>query len=263
MHAKVTVADDIVFVGSFNLSHSGEENAENVLELADAAVAEQLAAFVDPCAAATPLTRHPRRRPSQREKPLPLRHHPKGGRRGHTPPYAAATVFIAPATTLWSPGKKSGRYEKDQRSFEMSKVLKSLLKRKMLFAHRRPHRLRRGLRLRRQPHRRVEQARRRQHRGRVLPGHRHPDWTYTSPTTARPRLQGRDRRRDGHTTGLHEQGGLRHAPGRIEREPRQGHGRRSRGGGSLTLTPGSASPPPSSQASAPRSTAKPDFRTGG
>jgi phosphatidylserine/phosphatidylglycerophosphate/cardiolipin synthase-like enzyme len=28
MHAKVTVADDIVFVGSFNLSRSGEENAE-------------------------------------------------------------------------------------------------------------------------------------------------------------------------------------------------------------------------------------------
>ena len=35
MHAKVTVADDIVFVGSFNLSHSGELNAENVLEIAD------------------------------------------------------------------------------------------------------------------------------------------------------------------------------------------------------------------------------------
>jgi phosphatidylserine/phosphatidylglycerophosphate/cardiolipin synthase-like enzyme len=47
MHAKVTVADDTVFVGSFNLSHSGEENAENVLEVADAALADQLAAFVD------------------------------------------------------------------------------------------------------------------------------------------------------------------------------------------------------------------------
>ena len=31
MHAKVTVADDTVFVGSFNLSHSGELNGENVL----------------------------------------------------------------------------------------------------------------------------------------------------------------------------------------------------------------------------------------
>jgi phosphatidylserine/phosphatidylglycerophosphate/cardiolipin synthase-like enzyme len=47
MHAKLTVADDVVFVGSFNLSHSGEENAENVLELADAELADRLAAFVD------------------------------------------------------------------------------------------------------------------------------------------------------------------------------------------------------------------------
>jgi phosphatidylserine/phosphatidylglycerophosphate/cardiolipin synthase-like enzyme len=47
MHAKVTVADDVVFVGSFNLSHSGEENAENVLEIPDAALADRLAAFVD------------------------------------------------------------------------------------------------------------------------------------------------------------------------------------------------------------------------
>jgi phosphatidylserine/phosphatidylglycerophosphate/cardiolipin synthase-like enzyme len=47
MHAKVTVADDTVFVGSFNLSHSGELNAENVLEIADAALADRLAAFVD------------------------------------------------------------------------------------------------------------------------------------------------------------------------------------------------------------------------
>ena len=47
MHAKVTVADDIVFVGSFNLSHSGERNAENVLEIADAAMADELAAFID------------------------------------------------------------------------------------------------------------------------------------------------------------------------------------------------------------------------
>jgi phosphatidylserine/phosphatidylglycerophosphate/cardiolipin synthase-like enzyme len=47
MHAKVTVADDVVFVGSFNLSHSGEQNAENVLEIADAALADRLAGFVD------------------------------------------------------------------------------------------------------------------------------------------------------------------------------------------------------------------------
>ena len=47
MHAKLVVADDTVFVGSFNLSHSGEQNAENVLELADPELAKQLAAYVD------------------------------------------------------------------------------------------------------------------------------------------------------------------------------------------------------------------------
>jgi phosphatidylserine/phosphatidylglycerophosphate/cardiolipin synthase-like enzyme len=47
MHAKVTVADDTVFVGSFNLSRSGEMNAENVLEVTDAALADRLAAYVD------------------------------------------------------------------------------------------------------------------------------------------------------------------------------------------------------------------------
>ena len=47
MHAKVTVCDDTVFVGSFNLSHSGESNAENVLEVADAELAERLATFID------------------------------------------------------------------------------------------------------------------------------------------------------------------------------------------------------------------------
>jgi phosphatidylserine/phosphatidylglycerophosphate/cardiolipin synthase-like enzyme len=47
MHAKVTVADDLVFTGSFNLSHSGEVNAENVLEIRDAGLADRLAEFVD------------------------------------------------------------------------------------------------------------------------------------------------------------------------------------------------------------------------
>ncbi|HET8755162.1 MAG TPA: phospholipase D family protein [Solirubrobacteraceae bacterium] len=47
MHAKVTVADDVVFLGSFNLSRSGELNAENVLEIADAALADRMAAWID------------------------------------------------------------------------------------------------------------------------------------------------------------------------------------------------------------------------
>jgi phosphatidylserine/phosphatidylglycerophosphate/cardiolipin synthase-like enzyme len=47
MHAKVTVADDTVFIGSFNLSHSGELNAENVLELRHPELAERMATFID------------------------------------------------------------------------------------------------------------------------------------------------------------------------------------------------------------------------
>lgn len=47
MHAKVTVADDTTFIGSFNLSRSGETNAENVLEIHDAAIADRMAGFID------------------------------------------------------------------------------------------------------------------------------------------------------------------------------------------------------------------------
>jgi phosphatidylserine/phosphatidylglycerophosphate/cardiolipin synthase-like enzyme len=47
MHAKVVVADDTSFLGSFNLSRSGERNAENVLEIRDPALADRLAGYVD------------------------------------------------------------------------------------------------------------------------------------------------------------------------------------------------------------------------
>ncbi|MGA6946826.1 MAG: phospholipase D-like domain-containing protein, partial [Solirubrobacterales bacterium] len=47
MHAKVTVADDVVFLGSFNLSRSGEQNAESVLEMHEPALADRMAEFVD------------------------------------------------------------------------------------------------------------------------------------------------------------------------------------------------------------------------
>src|SRR5205823_14162304 len=47
MHAKVVVADDVDFTGSFNLSRSGEQNAENVLEIHDPELAEHLSAYVD------------------------------------------------------------------------------------------------------------------------------------------------------------------------------------------------------------------------
>ncbi len=47
MHAKIVVCDDVVFTGSFNCSHSGEFNAENVLEIRDRAIADQFAAYCD------------------------------------------------------------------------------------------------------------------------------------------------------------------------------------------------------------------------
>jgi phosphatidylserine/phosphatidylglycerophosphate/cardiolipin synthase-like enzyme len=47
MHAKTTVADDVVFVGSYNLSHAGQKNAENMLEIHDPKLADQVAAFID------------------------------------------------------------------------------------------------------------------------------------------------------------------------------------------------------------------------
>jgi phosphatidylserine/phosphatidylglycerophosphate/cardiolipin synthase-like enzyme len=47
MHAKIVVADDTLFAGSFNLSHSGEKNAENVLEMKDSELASRLSAYVD------------------------------------------------------------------------------------------------------------------------------------------------------------------------------------------------------------------------
>jgi len=51
MHAKILVADDYVYVGSFNLSHSGESNAENVLQVESAAIADICAAYIDRIAA--------------------------------------------------------------------------------------------------------------------------------------------------------------------------------------------------------------------
>ncbi len=47
MHAKCLVADETVFTGSYNLSHSGEENAENVLEVEHPTTADLFAAYVE------------------------------------------------------------------------------------------------------------------------------------------------------------------------------------------------------------------------
>jgi phosphatidylserine/phosphatidylglycerophosphate/cardiolipin synthase-like enzyme len=51
MHAKILVADDYVYAGSFNLSHSGEMNAENVVQVHSPAAAEVCAAYIDRVAA--------------------------------------------------------------------------------------------------------------------------------------------------------------------------------------------------------------------
>jgi phosphatidylserine/phosphatidylglycerophosphate/cardiolipin synthase-like enzyme len=51
MHAKALVTDDRVFTGSYNLSHSGEENAENVVEIEHAGLAGMFAGFIERVAA--------------------------------------------------------------------------------------------------------------------------------------------------------------------------------------------------------------------
>ena len=51
MHAKVLVADDYVYAGSFNLSHSGESNAENVIQVESQAIADICASYIDRVAA--------------------------------------------------------------------------------------------------------------------------------------------------------------------------------------------------------------------
>jgi phosphatidylserine/phosphatidylglycerophosphate/cardiolipin synthase-like enzyme len=47
MHAKIVVCDDIVLTGSYNLSHSGELNAENVVEVTNAHMADACAAYCE------------------------------------------------------------------------------------------------------------------------------------------------------------------------------------------------------------------------
>ena len=51
MHNKVVVADDAVVTGSYNLSHSAEQNAENILVIHDRDLADRYAAYIDGLAA--------------------------------------------------------------------------------------------------------------------------------------------------------------------------------------------------------------------
>lgn len=56
LHVKLVVCDDAVFTGSYNLSHNGEMNAENLIRLDSGALADQCAAWISEVAAryATP-----------------------------------------------------------------------------------------------------------------------------------------------------------------------------------------------------------------
>ena len=47
MHAKITVVDNTVLTGSYNLSHAGEDNAENLLALDSAPLANRFVEYVD------------------------------------------------------------------------------------------------------------------------------------------------------------------------------------------------------------------------
>ena len=47
MHAKSLVVDDLVLTGSHNLSHAAQDNAENVLAIASAPLAEEVTAYAE------------------------------------------------------------------------------------------------------------------------------------------------------------------------------------------------------------------------
>ncbi|HEV2235318.1 MAG TPA: phosphatidylserine/phosphatidylglycerophosphate/cardiolipin synthase family protein [Ktedonobacterales bacterium] len=47
MHDKTLVVDDLVITGSYNFSHSAEQNAENILLIQSAALADTYSAFID------------------------------------------------------------------------------------------------------------------------------------------------------------------------------------------------------------------------
>jgi phosphatidylserine/phosphatidylglycerophosphate/cardiolipin synthase-like enzyme len=47
MHNKILVSDDLVLTGSYNFSRNAEDNAENQLALADAAIAKKYSAYID------------------------------------------------------------------------------------------------------------------------------------------------------------------------------------------------------------------------
>ncbi len=59
MHNKTLVIDELVLTGSYNLSHSAEENAENMLAIRSPALADAVAAYADELARRFAGKRHP------------------------------------------------------------------------------------------------------------------------------------------------------------------------------------------------------------
>ena len=47
MHNKIVVADDTVITGSYNLSHSAEDNAENLVMIEDRDLADRYTNYID------------------------------------------------------------------------------------------------------------------------------------------------------------------------------------------------------------------------
>jgi phosphatidylserine/phosphatidylglycerophosphate/cardiolipin synthase-like enzyme len=47
MHNKVLICDDAVVTGSYNLSHSATENAENVVIIEDRELADRYGVYID------------------------------------------------------------------------------------------------------------------------------------------------------------------------------------------------------------------------
>ena len=47
MHNKIVVADNAVVTGSYNLSHTAEQNAENMLVIHDRELADRYVAYID------------------------------------------------------------------------------------------------------------------------------------------------------------------------------------------------------------------------
>ncbi len=138
MHAKVTVADDIVFVGSFNLSHSGElerrERARNRRSRCSP-TASQRSSTTFARGTRESIYRRPlevgRRAVAHETDALCVSAAAASSYDFLTGPHAR---FIRPAPILCPSDKTSARYKSIKGDTNMRNSLKALMKRKTLFA---------------------------------------------------------------------------------------------------------------------------------